>query len=424
MLVPSERPVAGNTETLDELRVATGRFFSDPAARTDPATFYSRLVRNAPILHLGPMWLVSGFDELSWLSGRGELRSFPSVRGQVFPLTLVPSLAKSLALMLPLRDGPEHRELKGLATATFSSSRIDRLQPLIEGSLDAILDRAIGRGEMDVVTDLALPLPVAISTAILDIPDGDRSQVREWAMLVRSQSFRYSQDTADIDFVEAELREFATFVRSLCETRRRRPGEDLISDLASAADAGQLSVDELVAYILMLFVNGLDTLTAGITMGIWELLQHPGERAAVATDRDHAKAMFGETIRLHSPVRFSARTLIADVELDGHRLREGEVVALFYSAANRDPRRFPAPDRFDPMRERRRHLGFGHGAHHCLGAPLSLVAGAIVLERIAQLGDKLTTDVTPATMAWNPALTYNTLESLPLRVSLDESQGT
>lgn len=417
MLVEPVTRTSGDTHSLNELRTATGRFFSDPSARVNPASLYSRLVREAPVLDLGPMWLVSGFDELTRLSGHREVRSFPSVRDCILPLTPVPSLATSLALMLPMRDGAEHRQLKGLATATFSASRIAQLRELIEASVDAILERAMARGEMDVVTDLALPLPVAISTAMLDVPAGDRDQVRRWAMLVRQQTLRYSQNAAEIDSVETQLREFALFVRSLCDIRRQNPGTDLISHLASAADAGQLSADELVAYILMLFVNGLETLTAGLTMAIWELLQRPEERTAAAVCRDHAEALFDETIRLHSPVRFSARTLVADIELGGHRLRAGDVVALFYSAANRDPRRFPDPDHFDSKRALGRHLGFGHSAHYCLGAALSLAVGAIVLERLAQHGDRLTTDVTPATAAWNPSLAYNTLESLPVRLA-------
>jgi cytochrome P450 len=409
--------VTADTHALDELRAAAVKFFSDPAARTNPAMLYGRLTRKAPVLDLGPMWLVSGFHEVTWLSARSELRSFPSVRGRIFPMTLAPSLATLLALMLPVRDGADHRQLKGLATATFSLRRISQLKELIEDSVDTILDRATARGEMDVVTDLALPLPIAISTAMLDIPAGDRMQVHKWAMLVPRQFFRYSQTATEVDLVEAQLRDFARYVRSLCDIRRQHPGEDLISDLASAADAGQLSTDELVAYILMLFMNGLETLAAGLTMAIWELLQHPEERPAVARERDHAEAVFDEAIRLHSPVRFSARTLIADVELDGHRLRGGDVVALFFSAANHDPRHFPNPDHFDPGRARGHHVGFGHGAHYCLGASLSLVAGAIVLQRIAQRGDTLTTDVTPATTAWSPSLPYTTLESLPVRVA-------
>ncbi len=411
------RQLRSDTHALDELRTAVGRFFYDPAARINPATLYGRLTREAPVLDLGPMWLVSGFDEVTWLSRRSELRSFPSVRGRILPMTLAPSLATLLALMLPMRDGADHRHLKGLATATFSLRRISQLQELIEDSVDTILDQATARGAMDVVTDLALPLPIAISTAILDIPVGDRRQVHKWAMLVRGQFFRYSQGTTEVDLVEAQLRDFARYVRSLCDIRRQHPGEDLISDLASAADAGQLSNDELVAYILMLFLNGLETLTAGLTMAIWELLQRPEERFAVARERDYAEAVFDEAIRLHSPVRFSARTLIADVQLDGHWLRGGDVVTLFYSAANRDPRRFPHPDHFDPTRARGHHVGFGHGAHYCLGASLSLVAGAIVLEHIAQRGDTLTTDITPSTTAWSPSLPYTTLKSLPVRVA-------
>ncbi|APR80742.1 putative cytochrome P450 hydroxylase [Minicystis rosea] len=400
-----------------DLRAAAFRFFTDPAARADPIPLYRRLVREAPILELGPMWLVSGFDELVGLSARHELRSTPSVRGRALPMTPIPSLAGWLALTFPMRDGADHRRLKGLAATAFSPARVAELRGRIEESIDALLAQATERGAMDVVADLALPLPVAISSAMLDVPAGDREQVHAWAMLVRRQLLRYDQSADEIARIEAEMEQFAAFVHALCDERRRRPGNDLLSDLSVAADAGRLSRDELVAFVLLLFVNGLETLTSGLTMAVWELLQHPEERLAIAGNRAYAEAMFDEVLRLHCPVRFSARVLVGDVQLDGHRLREGDVVTLCFGAANRDPRRFVDPDRFDPRRPRSRHLGFGHGAHYCLGAQLSLTTGACVLERIAKHGDRLTTRVTPATAAWSRSLAFTTLDTLPIEIA-------
>jgi cytochrome P450 len=417
ILAVPETKVSAVSPAVDDLRAAVGRFFSDPGARANPALLYARLVQEAPVLELGPLWLVSGFDEVMWLSGRHEMRSFPAVGGQILPMSGIPSLARWSALMLPMRDGADQRRLRGLATSAFSPRRISELNAVIEQCIDEILAQAMMRGEMDVVDDLAVPLPVAISAAMLDVAPSDRNQVKEWAMLARKQMFRYDQNTEEVALVEAQLQDFSLFVRSLCEVRRRHPGDDLISDLASAGDAGLLSPDELVAFVLLLFMNGLETLTAGLTMGVWEFLQHAEERVAVAADRAYAEAVFDEAVRLHSPSRFSARTLASDVELNGHRLREGNVVALCYAAANRDPRRFPNADRFDPKRPRTRHLGFGHGIHACLGAVLSLSAGACVLERLAKYGGRLTTDLTPATVAWSPALAFTTLESLPVRLA-------
>ncbi len=399
-----------------ELGAAAAEFFADPTVRAEPSSLYGRLVRDAPILDLGHLWLVSGFDELTQLLTRRELRSFPSVGGQVFPMSLVPSLATWLALMLPVSDGARHRGLKQLAAATFSPSRIATLEKLIEDNVEDILDQARVCGAIDIVADLAVPLPLAISTAILDIPQEDRARVHEWALLVRRQLLCYSQDATEIALAEAELQKCASYIRSLCEVRREHPGQDLISDLVSAASAACLSNDELVAYVLMLFVNGLETLTSGLTMAVWELLQRPNERSAVARDRDYAEAVFDEAIRLHTPVRFSARTLAADITIGGYRFREGDVVALFFSAANRDPRRFAEPDQFMLTRRRGRHLGFGYGVHYCLGASLSLSVGATVLQRMARLQGPVTTDVTAETASWSPSLAYNTLASLPLRI--------
>jgi cytochrome P450 len=184
-----------------------------------------------------------------------------------------------------------------------------------------------------------------------------------------------------------------------------------------SAEAGHLSQDELFAFVLLLFVNGLETLTAGLTMATWELLQHREDASAIANDSAYAESIFDEAVRLHSPVRFSGRTLTANVELNGHQLHAGDVVALFFAAANRDPRQFTQPDSFNPRRPRVRHAGFGHGAHFCLGAQLSLVAGAVVLQQLAKFGDGLHTEVTQENMAWSPSLAFNTLTTLPVQLS-------
>lgn len=408
--------VADDGGKVDELIIAARRFFSDPSARVDPAPLYRGLLQHASVLDLGPIWLVSGFDEIAWLSRRRELRSFAAVGGQVLPLSQIPSLAKWFLDMLPMRDGEDHRRLKRLAESTFSPHGVANADGVIRRCVDSLLDRAVTNGNVDIVADLAQPLPLAISTAMLDIPVADRAQVQEWALLVQRQFLRYGQDIEEVARVEAELYNFTAFLQSICAARRKRPGDDLLSSLVRAADDGLLTHDELVAFILLLFVNGLETLTAAITMSIWELLQNPGERAAVASDRAYGEAFFNEAIRFHSPVRFTARTLRGEVAVGRHRLHEGDVVAFFYAAANRDPSRFEDPDRFNPLREPGRHIGFGQGPHHCIGESLAVAAGGYVLQRIAQLGDRLVTDVTRETMAWSPALALAKVESLPVRI--------
>jgi cytochrome P450 len=203
----------------------------------------------------------------------------------------------------------------------------------------------------------------------------------------------------------------------LCEQRRHHPGDDLLTDLVRALDAGHLTREELYAYVLMMFMNGLDTLTSGLTMAVWEFLQHDDVIDWVARDITNAEATFDEAMRLHTPVRFGARFLNEDLALGGYSLHRNEAAVLFYASSNRDPSRFIDPEHFDARRPRSRHLAFGHGAHHCLGQQLSVMTGAALLQSLASLRPRLSVSVSDSALSWGTDLLYRTLTSLPVRVA-------
>lgn len=397
---------------MEELRAQAERFLSDPGARTTPEVFYRRLVTEAPVLRVGPVWLVSGYEAIRRLARHPLVTSDASRLGAAVPLSPLPTLAALIAKMLPVRDGADHRRLKRLAVNTFSAAGIAAREPAIAAAVDELLAEPLAAGELDIVADLAIPLPVAISCAILDIPAADRARVLGWSTLFSANFGRTRMDPDEHHALARGADELLSYIGWLCAERRRRPGGDLISELVAAGEQGLLDADELVAFVVMLFANGLETLTAGISLAVWELLQHPDLLDRLALQPELAGPLFEECLRLHTPVRASTRALTSEIELAGHVLRDRDVAVLFYAAGNRDPLVFPDPDTCRLDRGGNGHLGLGHGAHFCLGAALSRTAGQLVLRRLAERCPHLSTPVTPDTLQRKPSFVFNGLCAL------------
>ncbi|WP_405010854.1 cytochrome P450 [Kitasatospora sp. NBC_01539] len=409
---------------MDSLRHELTRFIQQPAAQQDPPALYRRLLAEAPVLDLGRVHVVSGYEEIVTVLMHPGTAVDPTTVG--LPRAGTTALARVVNRMLPMRDGADHTRLKRLATTAFSARRLEQMRHRIETTADRLLDPLIASGSFDVVADLAVPLPVAVSCAILDIPDSEQERVTGWAQLVaRSLLDDYDSGgsgatggtpAATVAELDAEFEDFRAYVEQLCAERTASPGDDLISRLAAARTEGRLDDDDLLAFVVMLLANGLETLTSGLALAVWQLLHNPGLAERLRARPADAAAVFDEAQRLGSPVRASARALTRDVEVAGTVIPAGRVTLLLYAAANRDPRRFTDPDAFDPDRAELRHLAFGHGPHHCLGAPLSLMAGAAVLRRLAAAGEsrELGTPLTPRTAPWSTQFVFGGMRELPL----------
>ncbi|MFF0388989.1 cytochrome P450 [Kitasatospora sp. NPDC004615] len=405
---------------MDSLRHELMRFIQEPAAQQDPPALYRRLLAEAPVLDLGPAYVVSGHQEILAVLMNPGTNVDPTSVG--LPRAGNTALIKVIDRMLPMRDGADHTRLKRLATAAFSHRRLEQIRERIETTAARLLAPLIDAGSFDLVADLAVPLPVAVSCAILDIPDAEHDRITGWAALITRSfldPFGAGPGAAELD---AEFAEFRAYVEELCAERAARPGDDLISRLTVARDQGRLDTEELLAFVVMLLANGLETLTAGLAVAAWELIRTPGLAERVRTEPAFAAAVFDEAQRLGSPVRASARALTREIALGGSVIPAGRVAVLLYAAANRDPRRFTDPDRFDPDRAERQHLAFGHGPHHCLGAPLSLIAGAAVLRGLAEadLTRELSTPLTDATARRHEQFAFGGIRELPVECPLRE----
>jgi cytochrome P450 len=323
-------------------------------------------------------------------------------------------MADILDKMLPMRAGAEHARLRGLVSTAFSARSAEALRERINSEIETLLVPSRQSGQLEVVGDIAQPLPVAISCAMLAVPSCDRAQVMAWATLISTSLFLPAAGAEVGAELDRELPKLAAYIRGLCAARAGGDGNDLISVLLRAHEAGGLDEDELFAFVVMLFVNGLETLTAGLTVAAWRLLRHPEHAARLAEDRSYCVAFFDEAQRLNAPVRASGRTVVRDVQVAEHTLPAGSALMLLYAASSYDPRRFSDPERFDPDRRDRRHLAFGHGPHHCLGAPLSLLAGGELLHALAGQG---LLQAASDHDDWDTSLAFGGLRRLPVRLS-------
>lgn len=290
-------------------------------------------------------------------------------------------------------DPPEHTRLRRLVTRAFTPRGVAELRPMVERIVDEAVEDAAERGAMDVVSDLAYPLPVQVICHMLGVPVedhlgrpstggeqlcGGREQLCcfDPTTLVGTDAFTAMRGRRD-----RSLDYYAKVVTD----RRRRPGDDLISALLAARDDGdQLSDDELVNTIRLLFVGGHETTVSLIANGVLALLRHPDQLELLRLRPELMGEAIEEVIRYDAPFQFVYRTATTDIDLDGATIAAGTHLILWLGAANRDPSAFVDPDRFDITRKNKRHLGFGGGIHACMGAPLARMQAEIALSAIVE----------------------------------------
>jgi len=264
----------------------------------------------------------------------------------------------------------------------FTPRVIEQMRDHIQEIVDRLLERAQRQGGMDVIEDLAYPLPVTVICEMLGVPVDDHASIRGWsADIARSLDvIGLPSDPSIADRGRVARRALADYFRALVPVRRARPRPDLLSGLLAAEEQGdKLTEPEVIAMCLLLFIAGHETTVNLIGNGALALLRHPDQLARLRADPALIPNAIEELLRYDSPVQRTARITTTDVEIDGRPIAKGAMVVTALGAANRDPAQFPDPDRLDVTRRDVRHISFGYGIHFCLGAPLARVEGQIAL---------------------------------------------
>lgn len=317
-------------------------------------------------------------------------------------------------------DPPDHSRLRRLVQPSFSARAMDALKPRIQQIADDLLDaaerEAAARGEiapnrtLELNDAYAFPLPMKVISEMLGVPEEDHDQIRRW-----SDSLLGAQ-RARTDEIQADLRHFIAYLRDLFAAKRRQPGDDLTSSLVHAEEDGdRLNEDELLSMVFILIVAGHVTTVNLIGSAVYALLANPAELAKLRADPALAKAAIEEALRYYGPAETTTlRFAHESTTVGGVAIPQGERVIVGLGAADRDPARFPDPDRFLLGRpEVNRHIAFGKGIHACLGAPLARLEGQIALATLFTRYPDLRLAVTAEELRWRPGFLRG-LESLPL----------
>jgi cytochrome P450 len=310
-------------------------------------------------------------------------------------------------------DPPDHTRLRKLVSSVFTPRRVADLAPMIERIVDEHLDAVADRGEMDLIADLAFPLPFAVISEMLGMPDGDSAQLREWShTLVKILDFTIGPEELMAAVMAGEnLREH---IAGVIEWKRSNLGDDLLSALILAEDNGDVLSDiELIDQVNVLFIAGHETTVNLIGNGTWALLQNRDQLELLRDDPSVEATAVDELLRYDSPVQISRRITLEPIQIAGHDVAAGTFVLTSLGSANRDAAVFgPTADQLDLRRaDAARHLAFGSGTHHCLGASLARMEGTIAITRLIRRFPELQAIGTPA---WNGRLVLRGMDSLQL----------
>jgi cytochrome P450 len=382
---------------------------ADPAVLPDPYPVLAALREASPFAEAGGALVVAGRYEDCSAILRDPRASSERNRSLLAPQRRQRRPPSFLSL-----DPPDHTRLRRLVSKAFAPRVIARLEPRIRELSDELLTAAgvqgdgevsAGSGQIEIVGQLAYPLPVRIISELLGVPPGDHARFAGWsASLAHSLQPRFLADDGSTDAAaqQASL-EFGDYFRELIAARRARPADDLLSELIHAEDDGQrLSEQELIATCVLLLVAGHETTVSLISNAILALLRHPDQLAALRADPDLAAGAVEETLRYDAPVQFTGRVARGGMQVGGITAPDGAVLLLLLAATGRDPEVFADPDRFDIGRRAAGHLAFAAGPHFCLGAPLARLEATIAVQAFAT---RVTApELDPAGLSYKPNL--------------------
>ncbi len=377
----------------------------DPANRANPYPLYAEL-RKTPVTRQDDgTYVVSTYHEIVALLHDPRVSSDPRNHPEMHGTRPASEDGQpELPLSFISRDPPDHDRLRDMAMRPFgpphTPGRIEGLRPWLTELATGLIDHFAGKDRVDIVDDLAYPLPVTAICELLGVPLEDQPRFRQWADAIVENidptTGTFEQRMRRRDQVNAEL---AQYFSGLADARARQPGGDLISGLLTESGPhGQMPRDDLLMTAALLLVAGHETTVNLITNGMLTLLRHPGMIDRLRDEPALIVGLVEELLRYEPPVHMRTnRATLADIDIAGTTIPEGSPLALVLAAGNRDPRRFGDPDRFDPDRTDNQHLSYGSGIHYCYGAPLARVEAQVALPELARrmVNPRLVTDPPP-----------------------------
>jgi len=393
----------------------------DPVHRANPYPVYRRFLDRGPIqLPEANLHVFSSFSDCD------EVLRHPSACSDRLKSTVTQRAIAAGEQPRPFGtpgflflDPPDHTRLRRLVSKAFSPKVVKALEPDIAALVDGLLDKVAATGRLEVIGDLAYPLPVAVICRLLGVPIEDEPQF-SWASALLAQGLDpFIVFTGEVpQGFEERLKAgqwLDEYLHGLLERRRAHPAEDLISGLIAVEEAGdQLTEDEILATCRLLLIAGHETTVNLIANALLAMLRHREHWTALGADSSRAPAIIEETLRWDPPVQMVGRVAGADMTIGGDaQVPKGDTMMLLLAAAHRDPAVNERPDDFDPARPSVRHLAFGHGPHFCLGAPLARMEATLALSATTKRFPDARLDGEPV---YKPNVTLRGMSSLGVEV--------
>ena len=388
----------------------------DPAVLANPYPLYQRLRENDPV-HWDPFlhaWIVTRYpDVITVLHKYSADRTPTPEQLSAMGCDALNPIAKVMVKQMLFMDAPAHTRLRSLAATAFSPRRVEILRTHIQEIAERLIDGLARRSSIDIITDFAEPFPAIVTAEMLGVPVSDHEQLKNWSADFAEMlgNFQHNPDRAQR--VLKSVEEMTVYFRSAIREMESCPREGLIYSLMTAEiDGARLTEEEVIANCIVTMVGGQETTTNLIGNGLLTLLRHPGQLERLRTEPTLLQSAVEELLRYESPSQHTARLAPDDVMLGGKQIRKRQAVIAVMAAGNRDPERFPDPDRLDLERKDNRHLAFGWAAHFCFGAPLARMEGQIAFETLLRRMPHIEWDHSP--LKWRENLGLRGLQNLPV----------
>ena len=396
----------------------------DPEVLANPYPLFHRLRAADPVhwdsyLHA---WVVTRYaDVLEVLHSFSADRTPTPEQLAEMGLPQLKPIAQVMIKQMLFLDAPGHTRLRGLASKAFTPARVETLKAHIADIVNHLLDKVQENGRLDVIADVADPLPAIVTAELLGVPVSDHKLLKGWSARFAEMLGNFQHNPERAQLVLRTVEEMTSYFQDAIQQIKAHPREGLIHSLLTAeVDGDRLTEEEVIANTVVTMVGGQETTTNLIGNGLLTLLRNPEEMKRLGTDFSLIPSAVEEMLRYESPSQHTARLAPSDRELGGKLISKRQAVIAVMAAANRDPERFPDPDRFDIARADNRHLAFGYAAHFCFGAPLARTEGQIAFEAILRRLKNLRLE--PQSLTWRTNLGLRGLTSL--RVAFDKESGT
>ena len=392
-----------------------------PEVIADPYGYYGRLRDEDPVHwnDIYALWVLTRHDDVTWMTRHNELFSSAVFRND--PRPAYPAIDESdLGLYEYVRnyqadqfiqhDRPEHLDMRKIVHGYFTPKAMESWRPFVVNAVKELLDAAEEKGSMDVMRDLATPLPVLVIAQMMGVPAEDRPYVRQLAeKLLYIGRGEYDR----MPILTDGMKGMVEYVSPLVDERIVKPGDDFISVLASGEKKGVFTRHQVLVNTSLLLLAGHETTINLICNGTLAFIQHPDQWALYKEDPvGRAKWATEECLRYDAPVKSIQRLASQDIEVRGKVMEKNDRIRWFISSANRDPNVFADPERFDITRQPNPHVAFGNGVHHCLGATLARVEGQEVFKALAERFPNL--QLESENLDYQPSITFRSLKSLPV----------